>query len=216
MYANAEFLSNDSLPNAEREELFLEVRSAVQGMTDLLDSLLLFTRTGRALQPAYDSIDGVIQRAVTMVRSHPAARDVRIVVSGLSSVEIWMDAKKLGRAVYNLLLNACQAARRGKDLPLVTLDLVEDEQSLRIEIADNGPGVPESIRQTMFLPFVSEGKESGVGLGLTLAQQIAQEHGGTIELRETPEGHSVFLITLPKAALHALGAAADRKAMHAG
>jgi len=216
MYANAEFLSNDSLPNEEREELFLEVRTAVQGMTDLLDSLLLFTRTGRALQPAHDSIEGVIQRAVTMVRSHPAARDVRIVVSGLSRVEVWMDAKKLGRAVYNLLLNACQAARRGKDLPLVTLDLVEDDQSLRIEISDNGPGVPESIRQTMFLPFVSEGKESGVGLGLTLAQQIAQEHGGTIELKETPEGHSVFVITLPKAALHALGAAADRKAMHAG
>ena len=216
MYANAEFLSNDSLPHGEREELFLEVRSAVQGMTDLLDSLLLFTRTGRALQPTHDSIDGVIQRAVTMVRSHPAARDVRIVVSGLSSVEVWMDSKKLGRAVYNLLLNACQAARRGKDLPLVTLDLVEDEQSLRIEIADNGPGVPESIRQTMFLPFVSEGKESGVGLGLTLAQQIAQEHGGSIELKETPEGHSVFVITLPKAALDALGAAADRKAMHAG
>jgi signal transduction histidine kinase len=216
MYANAEFLSNDSLPQAEREELFLEVRTAVQGMTDLLDSLLLFTRTGRALQPAHDSVDGVIQRAVTMVRSHPAARDVRIVVSGLSSVEVWMDAKKLGRAVYNLLLNACQAARRGKALPLVTLNLVEDEQNLRIEIADNGPGVPESIRQTMFLPFVSEGKESGVGLGLTLAQQIAQEHGGTIELKETPEGHSVFVITLPKAALDALGAAADRKAMHAG
>ncbi len=216
MYANAEFLSNESLPHEEREELFLEVRTAVQGMTDLLDSLLLFTRTGRALQPAHDSIEGVIQRAVTMVRSHPAARDVRIVVSGLSRVEVWMDAKKLGRAVYNLLLNACQAARRGKDLPLVTLDLVDDEQNLRIEIADSGPGVPESIRQTMFLPFVSEGKESGVGLGLTLAQQIAQEHGGTIELKETPEGHSVFVITLPKAALHALGAAADRKAMHAG
>jgi signal transduction histidine kinase len=216
MYANAEFLSNESLPHEEREELFLEVRTAVQGMTDLLDSLLLFTRTGRALQPAHDSIEGVIQRAVTMVRSHPAARDVRIVVSGLSRVEVWMDAKKLGRAVYNLLLNACQAARRGKDLPLVTLDLVEDEQSLRIEISDNGPGVPESIRQTMFLPFVSEGKESGVGLGLTLAQQIAQEHGGTIELKETPGGHSIFVITLPKAALHALGAAADRKAMHAG
>ena len=51
MYANAEFLSSGALPQAEREELFLEVRAAVQGMTDLLDSLLLFTQTGRALQP---------------------------------------------------------------------------------------------------------------------------------------------------------------------
>jgi signal transduction histidine kinase len=215
MYANAEFMSNEALPQAEREELFLEVKTAVQGMTDLLDSLLLFTQTGRALRPAHESIAGVIQRSVGMARSHPAARDVRIVVTGTSSTEAWIDAKKLGRAVYNLLLNACQAARRGKDLPLVTLNVDEDEDSIRIEVVDNGPGVAESIRQTMFLPFVSEGKESGVGLGLTLAQQIAQEHGGSIEVKETLEGHSVFTITLPKAALQALGAAADRKALQA-
>jgi signal transduction histidine kinase len=215
MYANAEFMSSDSLPQAEREELFLDVRAAVHGMTDLLDSLLLFTQTGRALQPSHESIASVIQRAVGMVRSHPAARDVRIVVTGNSTTDTWIDAKKLGRAVYNLLLNACQAARRGKDIPLVTLNLDEDERNIRIEVADNGPGVAESIRKTMFLPFVSEGKESGVGLGLTLAQQIAQEHGGSIELKETVDGFSVFTITLRKAALDALGAAADRKVQHA-
>jgi len=213
MYANAEFMSSEALPQPEREELFLEVQTAVQGMTDLLDSLLLFTQTGRALQPAQEAIAAVVQRAVGMVRSHPAARDVRIVVTGASATEVWIDAKKLGRAVYNLLLNACQAACRGKDLPLVTLKLQEDERDIRIEVIDNGPGVAESIRKTMFLPFVSEGKESGVGLGLTLAQQIAQEHGGNIELKETPDGFSVFTITLPKAALRAPGAPADRKAL---
>ena len=215
MYANAEFMSNEALPQHEREELFLEVKTAVQGMTDLLDSLLLFTQTGRALRPAHESIADVIQRSVGMARSHPAARDVRIVVAATPSIEAWVDAKKLGRAVYNLLLNACQAARRGKDLPLVTLNLEEDESSIHIEVSDNGPGVAESVRQTMFLPFVSEGKESGVGLGLTLAQQIAQEHGGSIELKETLDGRSVFAITLPKAALDALGTAADRKALQA-
>ncbi|MDP9052190.1 MAG: HAMP domain-containing histidine kinase [Acidobacteriota bacterium] len=214
MYANAEFMSIESLPQTEREELFLEVGTAVQGMTDLLDSLLLFTQTGRALRPEQDSIAGVVQRAVAMVRSHPAARDVRILVDGQSSGEGWMDSTKLGRAVYNLLLNACQAARRGKDCPLVSIHLVEDEHNFRIEVTDNGPGVPSSIRETIFLPFVSEGKESGVGLGLTLAQQIAQEHGGNIELRNSPDGHSIFVVTLHKLALRALGEAADRKNLH--
>ena len=215
MYANAEFMSSQSLSQVEREELLDEIKTAVQGMTDLLDSLLLFTQTGRALQPAQDSIAAVIQRAVAMARSHPAARDVRILVESLSPIQACIDSKKLGRAVYNLLLNACQAARRGKDLPLVKLNLTEDSRSICIEVADNGPGVAESIRQTMFLPFVSEGKESGVGLGLTLAQQIAQEHGGNIELSQTPEGLIVFTITLSKAALQALEAAADRKALQA-
>jgi signal transduction histidine kinase len=218
MYANAEFMSSDSLPPAEREELFQEVSAAVQGMTDLLDSLLLFTQTGRALQPMHDSIAGVVQRAISLARSHPAARDVRIAADELPATEAQIDAKKLVRAVYNLVLNACQAARRGKKPAIVTVRVEEDRQSIRIEVADNGPGVPESIRETMFLPFVSEGKESGLGLGLTLAQQIAQEHGGSIELKSGSEAGtgsgSVFVITLPKAALESLGSAADRRALH--
>jgi signal transduction histidine kinase len=214
MYANAEFMSSENLPQAEREELFLEVQAAVQGMTDLLDSLLLFTQTGRALQLSHESVTSVVQHAVAMARSHPAARDVRIVVdSKMPSMEVWIDAKKLGRAVYNLLLNACQAAHRGSDRPLVTISLKEDEDNICIRVSDNGPGVAESIRKTMFLPFVSEGKESGVGLGLTLAQQIAQEHGGTIELMDGPEHHSTFVITLPRQALQALGAAADKRTL---
>jgi signal transduction histidine kinase len=215
MYANAEFMSSERLPQGEREELFLEVQAAVQGMTDLLDSLLLFTQTGRALQLSEESISNVVQRAVAMARSHPAMRDVRIVVTpGMPAVEAWIDGKKLGRAIYNLLLNACQAAHRGGRCPLVTIRLEENENSVCVQVADNGPGVSESIRATMFLPFVSEGKESGVGLGLTLAQQIAQEHGGTIELKESEGRFSIFTITLPKAALDALGSAADRKTLH--
>jgi signal transduction histidine kinase len=154
----------------------------------------------------------MIQRAASMVRSHPGSRDVKLTLTGLSSLEAWVDSKKLGRAVYNLLLNACQAAKRGDGPPRVTLSLYEDEGSIGIRIADNGPGVPTSLRQKIFLPFVSEGRESGIGLGLTLAQQIAQEHGGGIDLDMTSEGETVFTINLPKAALQALGIVVERKA----
>jgi signal transduction histidine kinase len=213
MYANAEFMNDGTIAQSERDELLLEVRSAVQGMTDLLDSLLLFTQTGRALYPEYESIAVLIERSVSLVRSHPETRDVKITLKGLSSLSAWVDAKKLGRAVYNLLLNACQAAKRGRGPASVTLSLHEDERFIHIHIADNGPGVPESIRQTMFLPFVSEGKESGIGLGLTLAQQIAQEHGGSINLEETVEEGTIFTITLSKTALQALGTAIEKKSL---
>jgi signal transduction histidine kinase len=216
MYANAEFMSSERLPQGEREELFLEVQTAVQGMTDLLDSLLLFTQTGRALELSHESIAQIVQRAVAMVRSHPAARDVRVVVAAdMPPVEGWIDTKKLGRAIFNLLLNACQASHRGSHCPLVTIDVEEDASSIRIQVADNGPGVTDSMRATMFQPFVSEGKESGVGLGLTLALQIAQEHGGTIELKERGGRFSAFTIRLPKPALQALRTAAGRKALQA-
>jgi signal transduction histidine kinase len=212
MYANAEFMSDGNISQPERQELMMEVQTAVQGMTDLLESLLLFTQTGRALHPECESIALVLQRAVAMARSHPAARDVKITIKSLSSVEAWVDSKKLGRAVFNLLLNACQAARRGKAAPAVTLSLYEDQQSIRIRIADNGPGVPAPLRQKIFLPFVSEGRESGIGLGLTLAQQIAQEHGGNVTLDQMSEDEIVFTINLPKSSLQALGDAVERKA----
>jgi signal transduction histidine kinase len=215
MYANAEFMSDGNISQPERQELMMEVQTAVQGMTDLLESLLLFTQTGRALHPEHESIALMLQRAVAMARSHPASRDVKITLSGLSSLEAWVDSKKLGRAVFNLLLNACQAAKRGKGPPTVSLNLYEDERSIRIRIADNGPGVPHSLRQKIFLPFVSEGRESGVGLGLTLAQQIAQEHGGSIILDQSPEGETVFTIDLPKASLEALGVVLERKTLPA-
>jgi signal transduction histidine kinase len=211
MYANAEFMSNGSISQAEREELMKEVQTAVQGMTDLLESLLLFTRTGRALHAEYQSLAVMIQRATSMARAHPSSRDVKITLNGLSSLEAWIDTKKLGRAVYNLLLNACQAAKRGDGPAAVTLCLSEDPHSIDIQIIDNGPGVPPSMRQKIFLPFVSEARESGIGLGLTLAQQIAQEHGGGIKLDQTSKGETVFTIYLPKASLQALGEAIERK-----
>jgi signal transduction histidine kinase len=147
----------------------------------------------------------LIQRSVKRVRSHPAARDVSISLTGLSSLNAWVDAKKLERAVDNLLLNACQSARLGGAQPAVSLSLEEDDQSIQSRITDNGPGVPKSIRHTLFLPFVSERKESGIGLGLTLALQIAQEHGGSVNLEDQEEGHTTFNITLPKGRVAGFG-----------
>jgi nitrogen-specific signal transduction histidine kinase len=136
-----------------------------------------------------------------MLRGHPACRDVKISLHGLSSLVAFVDANKLGRAVYNLLLNGCEAARRGAPPAAVALTLAEDESFIRIHVSDTGPGVPEALRRTMFLPFVSEGKESGVGLGLTLAEQVASEHGGYIHYARTSENLTLFSVVLPKSAL---------------
>jgi nitrogen-specific signal transduction histidine kinase len=68
---------------------------------------------------------------------------------------------------------------------------------LKITVRDSGPGVPAKIRETLFHPFVSEGKQSGVGLGLALAKYIAEAHGGSINLEDSASGNTAFTITLP-------------------
>jgi signal transduction histidine kinase len=205
IYANAEFMSLPQTGAEERAELHLEVQEGVQSMTDLIESLLLFSQTGQILNLRRDSLDNLIERTIQNVRQHPECREVQISTEIPSPVYAWVDSKKLSRAVYNLLLNASQSAKTGAGVPRVVVKLVEDNDRIEISIRDSGPGVADSIRETLFQPFVSAGKENGVGLGLTLAQHVAQEHGGEVRLEKSVPGETIFSILLYKQALEDFG-----------
>jgi len=211
VYANAEFLGYDSIGSEERLELLAEIRQGVRGMTDLIDSLLLFSRTGESLQLSYESLPFLAERAIALVHAHPDAQNVHIVHEAMPQIEGWLDARKIERAIYNLLLNGCQAARQGSPSPEIRISLGETAEQIVFLITDNGPGVPESIRESLFQPFVSVGKPSGSGLGLTLAQKIAQEHGGSVVLEESRPGRTAFQFSISKAALRKFADAAHRK-----
>jgi signal transduction histidine kinase len=188
IYANAEFLASSALSSEERTELLNEITEASRGMTELLDAILTFSKTGIAVQLAPDSITAAVQRALAMIQPHPDARGVVIKAGGLAELAGCIDGKELQRAVYNLLLNACQAARRSS-LPAAISILLQQETGLNghavaaIRIRDNGEGVREEIALRLFEPFVSAGKESGIGLGLALVKRIVEAHGGTAGMR---------------------------------
>jgi signal transduction histidine kinase len=204
IYANAEFLSNPATPSLERDELMLDVQLAVQGMTDVLESLLVFSRTGKSLHPTYESFNALVERAVGLIRTHPEAHGVAIQVEHLPHAEAWMDARMIERAVFNLLINAAQAARTGSQPAVVNVSLTENAQLMELRITDSGPGVPTAIRETLFEPFVSDGKRRGIGLGLTIANRIAQEHGGRVYLDDLRVGHTTFILSLPRIVLGSL------------
>jgi signal transduction histidine kinase len=193
--ANSEFLCDSDLTPAQREELYQEVRTGVNLMTDLIDSLLEFARTRESLSPAYGSVLETVQRAVQAVRLHPRHHARSIDVLSRGAVAGWFDSRKLERALYNLLLNACEAAPTlgGK----VEVTASEIAGLITISVADNGPGIAESIRDRLFHPFVSYGKENGTGLGLAVVQKIVQDHGGEISVESTGQGGTVFKIVLP-------------------
>ena len=193
--ANSEFLCDSHLTPGQREELYQEVRTGVNLMTDLIDSLLEFARTRESLSPASANVSETIHRAVLAVRLHPRHHNRSIDVLCSVHVSGWFDQRKLERALYNLLLNACEAAPPlgGK----VEVTAGEVAGSITISVADNGPGIAESIRERLFHPFVSFGKENGTGLGLAVVQKIVQDHGGEIVVERTVQGRTVFRIGLP-------------------
>jgi signal transduction histidine kinase len=193
VYANAEFLASGHLSEEERNEIFGEIRSAVHGTTEMIESLLIFSRTGTALRRSPELMTALVERAVALVRAHPDAEGVRLVSElSMAQSEAIVDGKQIERAIYNLLLNACQAARANGPQAVVTVSLEAEDPCMMVNITDNGPGVADNIRNNLFEPFVSEGKQKGTGLGLTLAHCIAVEHGGEVVLLRSRPGETVF------------------------
>ena len=168
-------------------------------MTEMLDSLLVFGRTGMQLRIRSESLESLVDRTlVAAVRSHPDARGVDLRVQPVLPLRIEVDEKELRRALYNLLLNACQAVKGCEYPAWVTLETAILPEGVSITVRDTGPGIPSVIRTALYQPFVSEGKQSGVGLGLALCKRIAEAHGGSICLEDSVSGHTAFTITLPR------------------
>ena len=204
IYANAEFLERHDLCASVRADLLLEIQEAVLAMTERIDSLLQFGSSGRKSPLVRARVSLVVEKAVAAVKFHPDGQNVSISVGKFPPAEADIDARNLESAIYNLLLNACQAAARSTHVPEVKVRLTEVDERIYLTILDNGPGIPASVRRTLFDPFVTEGKPNGTGLGLTLARQIAEEHGGSVCLEESNREGTVFTLSLTKNRLLAL------------
>jgi signal transduction histidine kinase len=198
IYANAEFLERHDLSASARVELLLEIKEVVLAMTERIDSLLQFGSSGRNNPLIHECVAFVIEKAVAAVKLHPDGRNVSITVAEFPPAKAVIDVRNLESAIYNLLLNACQAATGATHVPEVKVHLTEVDERIYVTIWDNGPGVPDSVRRTLFSPFVTAGKPNGAGLGLALACRIAEEHGGSVRLVESNPGRTVFTLSLTK------------------
>ena len=194
VYANAEFLASARLTEAERTEILEDIHAAVYGTTELIESMLIFSRTGNAIRRSPELIAPILERAIALVHKHPDGVNVSIIPDygeAARAVAV-VDGKQMERAIYNLLLNACQSRVTPAEPVHVTVRLEMQDDQILIEVTDDGAGVPADIRTSLFQPFVSQGKQKGSGLGLTLAHCIAAEHGGYLVLVSSRPGETIF------------------------
>lgn len=112
--------------------------------------------------------------------------------------EIWADPDQLKEVMVNLVVNACEMMANGGVIRIV--EIAGEEKTpgggVTITISDNGPGIPESIQETVFQPFFST-KEEGTGLGLSIASRIVEKHGGSLTLSSREGEGTSFSIRLP-------------------
>lgn len=213
IYANAEFLASGRLSSKESADIFSEIRAAVLGTTDMIESLLIFSRTGASMKRSPELMVTLLERAFAAIRAHPDAAGVTFEkhCGNPADTAVVADGKQIERAIFNLLLNACQALRDSGEAPHVDVTLEARNESILVRVVDNGIGVPVSIRESLFEPFVSEGKQKGTGLGLTLAHCIAEEHGGEVVLISSRPGETIFQLEVTRGLLRVKQAAESKR-----
>ena len=193
----AQLLDRRVADDATARELTSLIESEVDRLTGLLDRLLS-PAPPRPFEPL--NIHAVLERVLRLAESDAgwATRLVRDYDPSLP--DVFGDADRLTQAVWNLVRNAIDAGAatvtmRTRAEHGVRIGDTLHPLALRLEIVDDGRGVPEELAERIFLPLVS-GHAAGSGLGLALAQQVAREHRGSLAYRSRP-GHTVFTLLLP-------------------
>ena len=150
------------------------------------------------------SVHEVIGEAEGVLRRQLELENVRLALNlEAASDAVIGDEVQMRGVVMNLVLNAAQAMEGGGTVHVRTAsDSVEGREVIRVHVRDEGPGVPDEVRDRIFRPFVST-KSGGTGLGLPIARRTAQQHGGTLYLEQGSalQTGAEFVLVLPLAAV---------------
>jgi signal transduction histidine kinase len=191
--------------HADEDERFLAaliVRESDR-LSRLLSEFLDFARV-RATQFVPVDVHSVVTAVVRLIRAHPECRpDAEILIEG-SRTMMEGDEDLLHRVIANLVLNAVQAARGPIRITVSVASVsvgeiphgTNLEHAVRLQVRDDGPGIPEEIRDRLFDPFVS-GRTGGSGLGLAIVQRAVEAHRGLVLVDSEPGAGTTFTIFLP-------------------
>ena len=194
--ANAEFLYEAEKLKLNRDEIYDEIKTASEQMTDLLDSLRELSREESSISPHPAEIDQTIRHAVDAVRARPELRTRTVLLRTSGDMAGIFDPKKIERVFFNLVLNACEASSQTQRE--IEIEIHSLENVFEIRVTDHGTGVPAAVRATLFDPFVSFGKSNGTGLGLAIVNKVIHDHGGSTTLEHTSPTGTTFLVKLPR------------------
>ncbi len=166
----------------------------------IVKNLLTFARQA-PLNPQHNDLNAVVERCLLLVGHQMELQSIDLDKDLAPALPpIYCDAGQVQQALLALLMNAVEAMPHGGRLSVRTR--FDAERRLgRIEVRDEGPGIPEDVLPRIFEPFFTTKEEGkGVGLGLAVAFGIIQQHGGNIEVASAPQKGTTFTVMLPQEA----------------
>lgn len=180
----------------QQQAVLTKIRQQLGRMTHIIRQLMNFARPNKPDRRTF-AVDELVQASLAQLESHQSS--TRILIKGEQPApKLWADRLRLEQALTNLLRNAMQAAPYG----VIRVSWsIKAEDCLALTVEDDGPGIPETIRERLFEPFfTTKTVGEGTGLGLAVVEAVAAEHQGRIVCDESPLGGARFQLHLP---LHA-------------
>jgi signal transduction histidine kinase len=194
----ASFAERDADP--DEEEIVAGALGSSRRMRRLVADLLLLARAdaGRAGPRRPCDLASVVRTAVDEIR--PTAAGHKVAVEAAQGLEVDGNPDDLHRLVLNLVENGVRHTPPGST---VTVTVARDGEEARLEVADDGPGLPSGFGEQIFSRFVrGEGpadisRDSGTGLGLAIVRAVATSHGGRVDTQVAAAGGASFVVHLP-------------------
>jgi two-component system sensor kinase FixL len=168
-----------------------EIVARIDALDGLVKDLLLFSRPPRPKAAPVD-LAALLTRTGDLFNSDPALKDVRVDVRGATPI-VMADANLLKIVFENLLVNSAQAM---KGCGTIRAQISLAASDCRIEVRDDGPGIPAEVLDRIFTPFFTT-KARGSGLGLPTAKRLIEAHHGSINVASPPGGGALVTIRLP-------------------
>jgi signal transduction histidine kinase len=193
IYAGAEILMNSDTTATQVKRLAANMYRAAGRMRELLTELNSVTCANRSTAEICN-IGELIAAASEAASSATESQSVQILLDLPGQVELPLARSRMKRVFFNLITNALEAMPTGGQL---RIGARRAGNYVLVEIEDTGPGIPHEIRERVFEPFVTAGKEHGLGLGLALARRAVLDHGGDIWIE--PAVGARFVIRFPYA-----------------
>ena len=194
---HVQLLRSGRLEEGERESFLARMETEIKRMNRLLRNLLQHA-TDEELAFSDLSLEAVVSEVVQLFTPKLRLKGVRVEVAPFpAGAVVEGDADAIKQVFFNLLYNAIQAIHH--DHGLVRIDAEVNGGGCCVRVADNGEGMDEETRASIFQPFVTRKQGYGTGLGLALSQTIMKQHGGSIDVAGEPDvGTTVTLVVPPK------------------
>ena len=184
------------MPESQKED-FDVISEEIGHIDTILQNFLEFSRPPKLKMQVISPSD-IVDLVVQLLRHRLESGNVEVVLHrGRPLPEIGIDPEQIKEVLVNLMVNACEAMADGGKIEIFegqgTVKNIGDVVIIRIK--DNGPGIPEKVREKVMQPFYTT-KEEGTGLGLSIAERIVKNHGGTFTFESDEGNGATFIITL--------------------